>query len=71
MGVPEATSDLYAADAQYHKDCYVDLMPTRNTSAQCKCNFKREQDHPEENTGAHHGYIIPLLILYAVVLPAS
>ncbi len=26
---------------------------------------------PSAISGAHHGYIIPLLILYAVLLPAS
>ncbi len=31
MRVLEATSDLHAADVQYHKDCYVNIMPTQNT----------------------------------------
>ncbi len=46
MRIIEATSDLYAADAQYHKDCYVNVMPTRNTqAAQYKCNVKAVQGH--------------------------
>ncbi len=46
MRVLEATSDLHAADAQYHKDCYDNFMPTRNIqAAQCKCNVKGEQYH--------------------------
>ena len=39
-----APSDLHAADAQYHKDCYYKFMPARNVQA---AKVRHESDYSE------------------------
>ena len=48
--VMEAITDLHAADAQYHKDCYLSFMPKRNVqSAGSSIKDTKDRDYSLDN----------------------